>query len=191
MRYALVVALVATLVSVGYWYGARPQAPITAQIATSTQDTALDSTPLTDVPKDPAPPLGPTYTNKKFRFSLQMPADFKVTELPPDEGGASTVLLQSQNGEGVQILITPSKDSPNTLSADDVRASIPDLRIGDVQAVEIGPDNQGVAFLSDNDAFAGRSREVWFYFRGNLYQISTYARLDPLLKSMFGTWKFF
>jgi hypothetical protein len=29
------------------------------------------------------------------------------------------------------------------------------------------------------------------YFPGNLYQISTYARLDPLLQAMFGTWKFF
>jgi hypothetical protein len=58
------------------------------------------------------------------------------------------------------------------------------------QLVEVGPNYVGLAFKSDNQAFDGASREVWFVFRGNLYQISTYAWLDPLLQAIFKTWQF-
>ena len=65
------------------------------------------------------------------------------------------------------------------------------MKVIDDQILEIGNNYKGVAFRSDNAAFDGDSREVWFVFKGNLFQISTYARLDPLLKAMFATWKFF
>ncbi|MBI5457878.1 hypothetical protein HY971_04110 [Candidatus Kaiserbacteria bacterium] len=136
-------------------------------------------------------PLTKNYKNDTYRFSLSMSEDFSAQELPLDESGAHTILLQNAKGEGIQILVTPNQGTEKTLTTNDVRASIPDMKVTDEQAVEIGSDYTGVAFLSNNDAFGGASREVWFYFRGNLYQISTYARLDPLLKAMFGTWKFF
>jgi len=65
------------------------------------------------------------------------------------------------------------------------------MQVTGVQPVEIGDDYTGVAFRSDNPAFGGASREVWFVFHGNLYQISTYEHLDSLLQTMFSTWKFF
>lgn len=144
-----------------------------------------------------AAPLEKEYKNNTFRFSVSMPEDFNVQELPPDlpaqagEKGAHTIVLQNAKGDGIQILVTPYSDDTKVLTAADVRASIPDMKVTDEQVVEIGSDYQGVAFKSDNDAFGGASREVWFYFRGNLYQISTYERLDPLLKQMFATWKFY
>jgi hypothetical protein len=120
-----------------------------------------------------------------------MPEDFNAQELPFASDEAHTIVLQNSKGEGIQILVTPHQGDAKTLTADDVRSSIPDMQVTEEQEVEIGADYKGVAFKSDNDAFEGASREVWFFFRGNLYQISTYAYLDPLLKSMFGTWKFF
>ena len=136
-------------------------------------------------------PLTKEYTNNTYRFSLSMPEDFSAQELPATDSGGMTVVLQDSKGNGIQILVTPYPDDLRSLTADDVRADIPDMKVTDEQSVEIGPDNTGVAFKSDNDAFGGASREVWFVFRGNLYQISTYARLDSLLQTMFGTWKFF
>lgn len=136
-------------------------------------------------------PLVQTYTSSTYRFSVSMPADFKTAELPADENGARTILLQNDKGEGIQIMITPYPNDPHIITADDVRASIPGMKVTDEQPVVIGSDYTGVAFKSDNDAFGGDSREVWFVFRKNLYQISTYGRLDPLLKDMFATWKFF
>ncbi len=138
-----------------------------------------------------APPVVHDYKNDKYRFSLKMPEGFNDQDLGVDESGAHTMVLQNEKGEGIQIYITPNEGGAKRLTANDVRASIPDMKVTGEQEVEIGPDNRGVAFISDNEAFGGASREVWFYFRGNLYQISTYARLDSLLQAMFSTWKFF
>lgn len=137
----------------------------------------------------PAPALGQTYTNKAYKFSVQMPAGFKASELANDAGG-KTILLQDGSGQGIQIYVTPYPEDTHTLTADDVRSSIPDMHITDAQDVPVGTSYKGVAFRSDNEAFGSDSREVWFVFRSNLYQISTYSRFDPLLKAMFGTWKF-
>lgn len=169
-----------------------PHQAVVPQILSQEAQAASSTAGMPAVQTLPAPPLSQTYTNRSFGFSLQMPAGFHASELPPDpHTGARTILLQDDAGQGIQILITPAKDAPDSLTAADVRANIPDMKVFDEQPVEIGSGDTGVAFLSDNDAFGGASREVWFYFRGNLYQISTYAKLDPLLKEMFGTWKFF
>ena len=136
-------------------------------------------------------PLTGDYKNEKFRFALDVPEGFTTSELPEDENGSTTIIIQNEKGEGIQIFITPTDEGQNVLSAEQIRADIPDMKVDDVETVEIGSDYTGVAFRSDNDAFEKNSREVWFYFRGNLYQISTYARLDGLLKAMFSTWKFY
>lgn len=136
------------------------------------------------------PPLSADYTNSKYGFSLDTPEGFTVGELPPEENGAQAIVIQNDAGEGIQIYVTPFSDDRRVLTEADIRADIPDMDIRSVEKIEIGPDHIGVAFLSDNEAFGGDSREVWFVFRGNLYQISTYARLDPLLQAMFSTWRF-
>lgn len=135
------------------------------------------------------PSLNDTYHNATYRFSLAVPQGFTVQEMPHDDRG-QIVLLQDPAGNGIQIMVTPFPEDLRQLSADRIRADIPDMQITDVQPVEIGLNHTGIAFRSDNDAFNGDSREVWFVFRGNLYQISTYARLDALLQTLFGTWKF-
>lgn len=163
--------------------------PITSA-ATTTTSPPVDPA-LPEVAVEPAPALGKEYKNTTFRFSLSIPDGFVAHQFPPDENNATAITLQNLNGDGVQILVTPKKESSHVLTADDVRGSIPNMKVIDAQDVSIGSDYTGVAFKSDNQAFKGNSREVWFYFRGNLYQISTYARLDPLLKSIFSTWKFY
>lgn len=136
-------------------------------------------------------PLSADYRNSEYRFTLDMPEGFTAGELPPDETGGSAIILQDAEGNGIQVYVTPNAGDATTLTADDIRSSIPDMLIEASEPVEIGNRYTGVAFLSDNEAFDGASREVWFYFRGNLYQISTYARLDGLLKAMFATWAFY
>lgn len=133
---------------------------------------------------------GETYRNSRFGFSLALPEGFRAQELPRDERGGVAIVLQDARGDGIQIYVTPNVGDYTTLTAGDVRAAIPDMHVTDDMPVEIGEHNTGVAFMSDNDAFGGASREVWFYFGGNLFQISTYAHLDELLKAMFGTWQF-
>lgn len=137
------------------------------------------------------PPLGDIYKNDEFRFSLSLPEGFTAREFAEEGATGKTVILEDVKGNGIQILVTPFPSAPQDLTADMVKQDIPDLEVTDVQAVEVGANSRGIAFKSDNSAFGGASREVWFVFRGNLYQISTYARLDTFLQAMFGTWKFF
>lgn len=132
------------------------------------------------------------YKNDAFKFSLQMPGNFTTRELAPDDSGATTLLIESTDrADGVQIIVSPFDEDVRALTKERIQQDVPDMQIMDPQAVEIGENYTGLAFKSDNEAFDGASREVWFVFRGNLYQISTYDRLDPLLKKIFSTWRFF
>jgi len=100
----------------------------------------------------------------------------------------------------VQIVISPYGPDTDITEAM-IHSDIPELKISDAQELLIGEGRKGLAFMSDNPAFCaspepcvkegnGKSREVWFVFGGNLYQISTYAEQDEFLKRLFGTWQF-
>ncbi len=134
--------------------------------------------------------LTKSYTNRRFSFSINIPEGYSAQELLPDGNGAIPIVIQNEQGEGIQILVTPNAGDVRELTQAQIVDSIPDLSVDAVETIEIGEEYRGVAFLSDNEAFDRKSREVWFYFRGNLYQISTYARLDGLLKAIFSTWRF-
>src|SRR3989344_1204013 len=134
-------------------------------------------------------PMREEYRNEQYGFSLTMPEGFKARIMSTSVEG-ETILLEDQTGNGIQIMITPIDEDIPTLTKNRIQQDIPDMQISDEQVVEVGSSRTGLAFRSDNEAFGGASREVWFVFRGNLYQISTYDRLDPLLKAVFQTWQF-
>lgn len=140
-----------------------------------------------------------TYSDETYHFSFKYPEGFTVTVVPlavsevepsVGKGGGETILVESSDKKiGIQMLISPYGSDVDITEAM-IRSDIPNMKVSDVQTVEIGPNRKGLAFMSDNSAFGGASREVWFVFNGNLYQISTYAEFDELLKGLFGTWTF-
>lgn len=176
MRGFLAGIMILALLGGGVWYFLHPGSPSGGM--------EQNTTPY--VP----PPLTKAYSNETFSFSLMVPADFAAQELPADENGSQTLLFQNASGEGIQISILPFDEDLQVLTKERIQQDVPDLQITHEQPVEIGQSHTGLAFKSNNDAFGGASREVWFVFKGNLYQISTYERLDPLLKAIFTTWKF-
>lgn len=131
------------------------------------------------------------YSDPTYNFSFKYPEGFTVTVVPSaEEGQGETVLIESSDNKvGVQIIISPY-GSDADITAEMIARDIPELKISDAQPVEIGPSRKGLAFMSDNPAFSGKSREVWFVFNKNLYQISAYAENDEFLKKMFSTWQF-
>ena len=146
--------------------------------------------PTETLPPYVLPELTQAYTNEAYQFSLKLPADFSVREVPDTGAGGATLVFENTKNEGIQILVMPFDEDVTVLSARRIKEDIPDMKVFDEQPVEIGQEHTGLAFRSDNKEFNGASREVWFVFEGNLYQISTYERLDPLLKAVFQTWKF-
>lgn len=134
------------------------------------------------------------FEHTQLRFSFRFPSDMTLSTLPNLVEGVpagEVILVQNSNaGRGFQITISPFDEPGNILTKERIQADVPDLKIIDPKPLLIGESGQGLAFLSDNDQFGGNSREVWFVFNGNLYQISTYAHLDPILQSVFATWTF-
>jgi len=130
------------------------------------------------------PPPGGEYVNKVYKFSVVIPQGFGVG------GTEKSIVLEDKDGNGLQIVITPLGEDVPVLDEARIRADIPDIVIEQPQAVTVAGASTGLAFKSNNAAFGGVSREVWFVKDGNLYQIITYDRLRPLLSAIFSTLKF-
>lgn len=60
----------------------------------------------------------------------------------------------------MQILISPFQGEDIDVTAEIIKADIPDMKIDNQQEVLVGSSQKGLAFVSDNPAFGGKSREV-------------------------------
>jgi len=129
------------------------------------------------------------FESNKFGFSLKYPSYFQVGQF--SEGESEVYLFQrAEKAQGIQIYITPLDETFDMTKAR-ILKDIPDMDVREEQVVDLGEvSGKGLAFLSDNEAFGGNSREVWFVYKNNLYQISTYASLDTLLREVLNTWQF-
>ena len=187
MKWAVPSIVGIALVAAGGYYLFSAHLSPAATVAAVADATEASSTPYT------VPPLTKRYINSTYTFSLMMPESFSAQDISDPSQGGATLVLQDQSGNGIQIVISPWDEDTSgsyTLTAGRIHQDLPDLAINDPQPVVVGPNYTGLAFKSDNPAFGGDSREVWFVFNHHLYQISTYARLDPLLQAIFGTWSF-
>jgi hypothetical protein len=149
-----------------------------------------------EVTQMPVPPLTKQYKNTKYGFSFSYPESYRVREAATENGdGVYVEPVDASTGSqaGIQILISPYADADTDITAEKIHADISDLKVDSPQEVDVGAGgsvSKGVAFKSDNGAFDGDSREVWFAYKDNLYQISTYAADDDFLRAVFGTWLF-
>jgi hypothetical protein len=130
------------------------------------------------------------FTDAKRGFSFSYPESLSASTFSDGAGGEVILVQSAEKAQGFQIVISSFDEQGTTLTREMIQKDIPGLDIRDVQDLLLGESGRGVAFLSDNSSFGGNSREVWFVYSGHLYQISTYARLDPLLQAVLGTWKF-
>lgn len=155
------------------------------------EDSAQQNLPPEPEPYVVPPLAGEQYIHDTLRFRLQLPDGFSAREMQGTDGVGTTIILEDAEANGIQIATQPFDEDLRVLTKERVQSDIPDMQIIEPQPVDIGTSHIGLAFKSDNPAFSGASREVWFVFNGTLYQISTYERLDSLLKTMFQTWEFF
>lgn len=139
--------------------------------------------------------LSERYTNDKYAFSFSYPKGYTVRLMQdPERDNASVILVQNASTSvGFQIHIESTGEGFTELTKERIQTDLPGMLIKDPQEVVMGDDKnagKGIAFLSDDAAFGGNSREVWFVFNRNLYQIRTYAKYDPLLQAVLTSWKF-
>ena len=130
------------------------------------------------------------YTNTVYGFSLRMPAAFTATEgAAIDPNASTTILLQNSAGDGVQINISPWDEPASALTPARITKDT-GLTVTDPQPISLSGAT-GLTFESDNPAFNGAAGEAWFIAGGNIYQMSTYATDDALLKRLLASWAFF
>jgi hypothetical protein len=131
-----------------------------------------------------------THTNTEHHFSFKYPDGYTVRELTAD--GGDTILVEDDaTHKGIQIYMTAYAGGDTTITPERVRSEVPGMTVSNSQPLNIGAGNgTGLAFESNNPAFGGASREVWFIFGDTLYQISAYPEYDALLRALFATWTF-
>ncbi len=155
------------------------------------QDNEADTIHVDIVPPEitQASQTSSTYLHKKYNFTFSFPSDFKTSNF--QEGEGEQIVFTRSNGDWFQIYITPW-DEGEILTSERIHEDIPDLVIRSPQNVILGPQQKKVAgqhaliFFSKNGSM-GETREVWFVYHGNLYQVTTYKRLDSLIGQILST----
>lgn len=178
-----ILAALILVVVLGAWlyWGAKP--PAAAPAIGGAGDTASTTA------QTPVPALDQSYSDSEFNFSFSYPSGYQVAENQDPASGGKAVLIQDQSGDGIQVLITPDPSDTDITPAE-IQIDVPDMTVTNPQPINLGTGAIGTAFQSNNPSFNGDSREAWFVYEGNLYQVSTYATDDNLLRAIFATWKF-
>lgn len=128
------------------------------------------------------------YINSQFGFSFNKPEGYNMGEF--DEGEKHVILAQQNETKmSFQILITALEAQDAVITKDIILAEIPDMKIENEKEISIG-NARGLIFESNNSLFGGASAEVWFAYKGNLYQISGYKETKSILEDIAKAWVF-
>ncbi|OHA44858.1 MAG: hypothetical protein A3H13_00710 [Candidatus Taylorbacteria bacterium RIFCSPLOWO2_12_FULL_48_11] len=133
--------------------------------------------------------IATTYTHPTLNFSFEYPDSFTVSSFAI-EGGEVTTVQEVNTQKGFQISITPIDEDLPALTVERIKQDLPNLLIESPQDIIVGERGRGVSFMSNDAAFDGKSREVWFVAGRHFYQLRTYARYDAILNATLSTWKF-
>ncbi len=131
-----------------------------------------------------------TYSHPTLNFTFDYPSSFSASSFTTEDGMENIVVQEITTGKGFQVSISPIDEDIPALTVERIRKDLPNLLIESPQDVILGDAGKGVAFISNDSAFDGRSREVWFVLNRNLYQIRTYIKYDEVLKAVLSSWKF-
>ena len=135
--------------------------------------------------------LTETYINERYNFSFKHPTSLEITFTEGVEEPKDILLMEASDPkQSIQIDIQPIDEDIKALIVERIRQDLPDILIENPQDVILGENGKGVAFISEDPSFEGKTREVWFVYDMTLYQIRTYALNDPLMKSILNSWSF-
>jgi hypothetical protein len=130
------------------------------------------------------------YVNSFYGFSFEYPKEFTVGQF--GDGAGESIVLQSAGSSarsGVQIFVSPV-DSPIELTPSVIQKELPGTEVKNAKKIELDGKAKGIIFESNNPAFDGKSAELWFYYSGNVYQVTSYPEGANKMTEIMGTWKF-
>lgn len=133
------------------------------------------------------------FVHKGYGFSVEFPKGMTATNFI--EGDGEQILFQDDSKKmWFQMYVTPW-DETDDISVARIRKDLPNIVIKEPQTVIIGPkQKEGIGpkalIFFSTDSGLGETREVWFVQDGNLYQITTYKRLDAVIGQILSTLAF-
>ena len=154
------------------------------------------------------------YEDTDYGFSFFYPENFSIGAFSDAENTKTILVQNAEKTAGIQIYIS-SFGEDITLTPQRIKKDVPDIAMSDVQTVSIGQSSPersdlkagtprsdlvtAVSFKTGN-AGADKSREVWFVYKSDLYQISAPQLTSPdlgdlkrsgevLLDGIINTWK--
>lgn len=124
------------------------------------------------------------YYSLDYHFFFEKPKEFRITEIPDDNG--TVILAEGNSGESFQIFIVPFDESGPLTSAR-IKKDLPQKIIENPQNGVL--DGIPALAFSSRDALKNVF-EVWFIRDKSLYQITTNANFADGLQKILQTWKF-
>lgn len=137
----------------------------------------------------PRASAGQRFASTKSGYSFLVPSGYRAHALGTDSGGTDSVVVQGASGNGMQISVTPFDEKATDLTAARIHQDLPKMKISDAKTIPVASGISGLEFSSDNPAWNGSSRELWFVYKGRLYQLATYAKDASLLDTIWKSWR--
>lgn len=131
------------------------------------------------------------YTHPVIGFSFEKPAGYTVGVVPGSDG-SQTLIVQPKSGnlrQAFQIVISPTEQAID-LTPNLIKTELPGTSVSNAQKILLDSRGKGIMFASNNDAFGGKSYEIWFSTDTHLYQVTSYGEFGAQLQGIIGTWKF-
>ena len=133
-----------------------------------------------------------TFIHKGYGFSLNFPINMTASNFK--EGDGEQIIFQGDNGDWFQMYVSPW-DEDEDISVARIKQDLPELVISNPQRVVLGPKQaEGIGpnalIFYSQDSGLGETREIWFIYESNLYQVTTYKRLDAMVGKILSTLEF-
>ncbi len=127
-----------------------------------------------------------TYAHSTYKFSLEYPERLNVVEFDEEEGAHTILFQEREGGGGFQIFISEF-DEPGPVTPERIRKDLPNLAVEQFQEITLGGRITALVFFSRDESL-GRTREVWFVYGPNLYQVTAKADFDEELSKIMATY---
>lgn len=128
------------------------------------------------------------YVNERYGFSFYHSPQGKITEYDEGQGAMTIVLENEQRVRGMQIFIVPYNEP--TISDERFRADVPSGVRENVEMTTLGVIGIPAVTFTSLDERLGETREIWFIYRGHLYEITTFKGVGNWFAPIIQSWRF-
>jgi hypothetical protein len=126
------------------------------------------------------------FTEDSLGFFFTVPPGFRAQKLLDDSG--ETILVQSADDtHGFQVYITSFSDPASSITKGRIENEA-GMTVANEAPLTVAGVAQGLQFNSTADT--PPTRQAWFVYNGDLYQVLTWASDESLLQTVLASWQF-